>query len=171
MPGRNCAQSPLSLAARRGSARSQPPACEIGRTQCGDFAHFRALNAVPRISDWNCIRKLFATAPPSRAGRADGYQSRPASLPARHRLISNRLQRRAYNVVSVHPTVRPKIAPRAYGSQYGAPSPEMPEPHTHHWCFALWWRNIRIVGVVNQLHLIAQPLNGCACINTAPSNA
>src|SRR6266404_3734459 len=79
---------------------------------------------MPRMSDWNCSSQLLADAPPST--RRDSNLTRPrlaitASISADPYAIASSaaLAKCARDV----PRVRPRIVPRAFGSQFGAPSP------------------------------------------------
>ena len=126
------------------------------------------------MSDWNCIRKLFATAPPS---RAQGVQTNTGVSLHRFQHVARvwgRWIRGSANNVDLEftPARQPKIAPRAYGSQYGAPRPvNAGTTYTPLVSFTLVAKLLGVERIADQLHFVAQPLNGCAAMNTAPSSA
>ena len=125
MPGRNsrsmtafsCSSSRFCQKPTARPARYAAPNAVTSRTSGRS-------TRVPRISDWNCIRKLLATAPPStrRACRRIPESACIASRTSRvWYAIDSSVARMMW--LEFTPRVRPKMAPRAYGSQYGAPRP------------------------------------------------
>src|ERR1700737_509029 len=79
---------------------------------------------IPSMSDWNCNNQLLADAPPST--RRDSKLTLPrlaitVSISAVPYAIASSAARATCALPD--PLVRPKIVPRAFGSQLGAPSP------------------------------------------------
>ena len=141
-------QSPLSLAARQILPEANRQTSKIGRTQSGDFAHFRALNARSENIGLELHRNCLLL----RRHHAQGVQSNTrVGLHCFQHVASD--QQSGSSVARImwlaftHESDRK--SPRVHTDQYGAPSPVKAGTTTHHWCFALWWRNIR-----NQASLI-----------------
>ena len=86
------------------------------------------------------------------------------------RLVGDRFERRARDVARPVPRVRPTMAPRAYGSQYGAPRPtKAGTTYTPPVSRTDVGERLGLGRVVDDAEPVAQPLHGRAGDEDAPS--